>query len=237
MSVVTPTVLAPSRKALEESLARLDSLFDTVQIAVLDGRFAGPASWPYAEPAELARVVKGDIPYLGHFKLEVDLSIENPERAVGAWINAGVERILVHIESVRNLKALIDELANSYGHEKGFAPDLLSFGVALNLETEISVLEPYLDSIDYVQFMSAPGIGPGGGTFDKRVFRKIAAFRKLHPDTGIQVSGKITPETVPELLSAGVSRLCIGAALLSAPDIIEQLHKFETLADEYGRYT
>lgn len=233
MSIVVPTVLAHSRKALEESLARLDGLFDTVQLSVLDGRFIGPPAWPYAEARELAALGQGTpLPFLGHFKFEADLAVENPETVVGQWIDAGAERVLVHIEAARNIAGLIDMLEKNYGHEKGFAPDLLSFGVALNLETDAAVLDPYLDAIDFVQFMSAKQ----GQTFDRSVIRKITAFRKAHPEVAVQVSGKVTLQAAPELLAAGISRLCIGSALLKSSDVLEQLHKFEALADEYGRY-
>lgn len=238
MSIVVPTVLVPTRKALDETLSRLDGLFDLVQIDVVDGRFAGPATWPYAEPAELS-VLKsgGQIPHLGHFNFEVDLMVENPELTIGAWIEAGAAKVVVHVESVRNLERIVDELREKYGHEKGFAPDLLSFGVALNIETDPAIIEPYIGSIDYVQFMDIDKIGVQGQPFDKHVLRKIEAFRKTHPNMPIQVDGGVSLKTAPDLLALGVSHLCVGSALLKAPDLIERLHEFEALADEYGRYS
>jgi hypothetical protein len=54
MSIVIPAVLVPSRKVLDETLARLDGLYDLVQVDIVDGRFVGPPTWPYSEPAELS---------------------------------------------------------------------------------------------------------------------------------------------------------------------------------------
>lgn len=238
MSIVIPAVLVPTRKALDDTLARLDGLFDLVQVDAVDGRFVGPATWPYAEPSELAALKRGEpFPLLGHFKYEVDLMIEAPEETIGMWIEAGVSRLLVHIESVRSMTKLIDCLATKYGHEKDFAPGLLSLGVALNIDTDAAVLEPFIESIDYVQFMGIARIGVQGQPFDKRVLRKIEAFRKAHPDMPIQVDGGVSLESAPELLAAGVDKLCVGSALLKAPDLIERMHAFETLGEEYGRYT
>lgn len=236
MSVVIPAVLVHSRKSLEDTLARLDGLVDRVQISIVDGRFAGPPTWPYTEDAELKILNgEGEFPRLGRFKFEVDLMVENPETTLGPWIEAGAARILVHIETLRNFDALLKVL-ESYGHEKGFAPDLLSFGVAINIDTDIAVLEPYIDSIDYVQFMGTATIGIQGRPFDTRVIRKIETFRKRHPDMMVQAAGGITLEAARQLLAAGVTNLCVGSALLKSSDIAEALHTFEVLAEDYGRY-
>ena len=237
MSIVIPAVLVSTRKELDETLLRLEGLFDTVQVDIVDGRFANPPTWPYVQVSEMD-ILTGDtqFPSVGKFTFEVDLMVENPELTVGAWIDAGVSRVLVHIESARNFKALIDDLKRRYGHEKGFMSGLLSLGVALNIDTDTAVLEPYIDSIDYVQFMGIARIGVQGQPFDRRVLRKIEAFKKAHPAIPLQVDGGVTLETAPDLLSVGVNQLCVGSALLEAPDLVERLHAFEALAEAYGRY-
>lgn len=237
MGVIIPAVLVPSRKALDDTLSRLSGLVDVVQVDIVDGRFAGPPTWPYSEAEELG-ILRGanQFPHLGEFKFEVDLMVENPEDQVGPWIDAGVERILVHIESVRNMDRVIATM-QGYGHEKGFAPDLLSLGIALNTDTDTAAIEPYLGAADYVQFMGIKTIGKQGQPFDERVLRKIEAFRKAHPGMPVQVDGAVSLETAPALLSAGVDRLCIGSALLKAPDMEAALHRFTELAEEYGRYS
>jgi ribulose-phosphate 3-epimerase len=237
MSIIIPAVLVPSRKALDETLARLDGLFDTVQVDIVDGVYVGLPTWPYAERAELSLLkAGGEFPSLGKFKFEVDLMVQNPEKTVGAWIDAGCSRVLLHIETVRDFAAVVSDLQKKYGHEKGFANDLLSLGVAINIDTDTQVLEPYIDSIDYVQFMGIARIGVQGQPFDTRVLKKIEAFHKAHPTMPIQVDGGVSLETAGSLLSAGATRLCVGSALLKAPDLVERLHAFEAIAEEYGRY-
>lgn len=237
MGVVIPAVLVHSRKSLEETLAKVDGLVDLVQVDIVDGRFVGPPTWPYAEPDELKKIEEGgQFPYLGHFRFEVDLMIEQPEETIGTWINAGASRLLVHVESVRSMQKLVDCLRTKYGHEKGFAPGLLALGVAMNIDTDPAVIEPFIDDIDYVQFMGIATIGKQGQPFDARVIRKIEAFRKTHPDMPIQVDGGVSRTTAPGLLAAGVAKLCVGSALLRSEDISKELAAFEVLAEEYGRY-
>ena len=237
MSIVTPAVLPSSRDALEAALARLDGHVSAVQIDVVDGRFAAPASWPYAEPAD-PRVFAagGELPYLGHFTFEIDLMTESPETSAGAWVEAGAARIVVHIESARNLDRLLAEFARRYGHEKGFAPDLIALGLALNIDTDTAAIEPYLASVDFVQFMGIARIGVQGQPFDDRVLRKIELFKRAHPDMPIQVDGGVTEESAPRLLALGVDRLVVGHSIIGASDIPAQLHRFDALAEEYGRY-
>jgi ribulose-phosphate 3-epimerase len=238
MSVIVPAVLVPSREELENALARLVGLVDTVQIDVVDGRFIGPPTWPYTEKEEVERIrTEGElIPYVERFRFEIDLMVESPEAVVGDWISAGATKILAHVESTRNLDALLQKLQSTYGHEKGFAPHLLSFGLALNIDTDASIIEPYIDTIDYVQFMGIAVIGKQGQPFDPRVIRKIEAFKKKHPDMSVQVDGGVSLQTAPALLSCGVDRLCVGSALLKNPDVKEGLEKFNALVERYGIY-
>jgi ribulose-phosphate 3-epimerase len=236
MSVVIPAILVPSEEALRSALTRLTGLTDTVQLDVVDGHFAAPATWPYTNKTFALPEKPGFLTSLGNFQYEIDLMVEAPETQVGAWIAAGANRIVVHIESTRYLAALIENLTRTYGYEKGFAPNLLSLGVALNVDTDLRVLEPYLDAIDYVQFMGIRRIGIQGEPFDARVLRTIANFRNTHPDIPIQVDGAVSEATAPALLAAGVDRLCVGSALFKAPDLAHALKRLEALGDSYGRY-
>lgn len=238
MAIVVPTILTPSRADLEGKLRRVAGLVDAVQIDVVDGRFAGPPTWPYAHKDDLTglSLEGGWLRQFGDFKYEIDLMVENPEESAGFWIAAGATRIVVHIESTRYLPRLIGELKSKYGYEKGFAPDLLSFGLAMNITTDTSIIEPFLDTADYVQFMGIATVGKQGQPFDARVLQKIRTFRHAHPDVLIQVDGGASLKTAPDLLSAGVDRLVVGSDLWEEEDIAAELARFQELSEGHGRY-
>lgn len=239
MGVIVPAVLVPSKAELEQTLAKLVGLVDTVQIDIVDGKFIGPPTWPYASGGEeFAQMVANDdmLPYGEHFRYEMDLMVSDPEQVSGIWVTAGATRILAHVESTNYLPRLITDLQVKYGHEKGFALDLLSFGLALNIDTDNAVLEAFIDNIDYVQFMGIATIGKQGQPFDPRVIQKIQAFKKRHPDMPVQVDGGVSLATAPALLSAGVDRLCVGSALVKKPDIKAELEKFNELVQRYGTH-
>ncbi|MES2226073.1 MAG: hypothetical protein V4480_04690 [Patescibacteria group bacterium] len=239
MSVIIPAILPTSRADLDEKLLQLQGLCTDVQIDIVDGRYVRPASWPYSEhPAtahEKPELEDDAFSYLGRLCLEMDLMVERPEIEIARWIRAGASRITVHAETAHNLPRLIRDFKTTYGHDKDFA-GLLSFGLAIHIGTDISLIEPYLDHINYVQFMGISSIGKQGEPFDRRVLPKIAAWRRTYPDMPIQVDGGVSLSTAPDLLSAGVSRLIVGSALWRAPNMPEAFKEFTDLTVRYGMY-
>ena len=238
MGVIVPAILPTSREDLEGKLALLDGLVDTVQIDIVDGRFAGPpATWPYNAGSEhfAARLEEGDaLPYLGAFRFEIDLMVRDVEEVTGLWIAAGAQRLVIHTESTNLLPQIISDLEVKYGHSKDFVPGLLSFGLSISNSTDLSLLDPYMDHADFVQFMGIAVIGKQGMPFDERVLDRVREFRKKYPDMTIQVDGAVSLETAPRLLAAGVDRLVVGSDLWKAKDLREELNRLNNLVLEYG---
>lgn len=236
MGAIIPAILPQSREDLAEKLLRLQGLVDEVQVDIVDGTVGGHAAWPYSH----GRVAIEDdqiMPYLGPLRFEADLLVENPEELLGTWIRTGATRITVHAETTRNLPQVVRDIRTRYGYDKDFAPDLLSFGLSVNIGTDVSLIEPYLDQCDYVQFMGIAHIGMQGEPFDTRALQKISGFHKKYPDMMIQVDGGVSLETAPALLQAGATRLVVGSALWKRPDVSVAIGEFRTLLEEYGLYS
>lgn len=234
-----PAILPKSREDLEGKLALLDGVVETVQIDVVDGRFAAPPTWPYVNSSgEFAKLLDegAALPHLGSIRYEIDLMVQDVEEVTGLWIAAGAQRLVVHVESTDHLTDIIRDLEVKYGHSKDFAPGLLSLGLSINNDTDLSMLEPYMDRADYVQFMGIDEIGKQGQPFDERVLEKVRMCRQRYPNAVIQVDGAVSLETAPALLCAGVDRLVIGSALWKAPDLRSEIERFHALVHEYGTY-
>jgi ribulose-phosphate 3-epimerase len=240
MSVIIPAILPKSREDLDDKLAQLEGLVNAVQIDIVDGRFVSPASWPYASGTDefAASVAAGELlPYVGQMQFEIDLMVSDPENVTGIWISAGASRVTLHAESTTYLPKAITDLEVKYGHAKGFAEGLLTMGLAINIASELSLIEPYLDSVDYVQFMGIATIGRQGEPFDPRVLRKVTAFKKKYPNIPVQVDGGVTLATAPKLLQAGVDRLIVGSGIWNAQNIADEIKEFEELIHQYGIYS
>lgn len=241
MGAIVPAILPHSKNELIEQLDRFASLadIDAVQIDVIDGRFASPPDWPYAGKAgEFARMVADGelLPHADRFKYDIDLMVTDPELVTGSWLALGASRITVHAESTSYLPRVITDLKHKYGHDKDFAPDLISFGLAINIATDLGLIEQFVSDIDYVQFTGAATLGKPGQPFDRRVLKRIESFRKRHPDMTLQADGGVTLTSAPELLAAGVDRLIVDSAALAPATFAQDFRKFLALAERYGTY-
>lgn len=230
---VVPAVLPSSRTELEETLALLASFpsVHRIQIDVVDGRFASPASWPYSAPGEMQDRIDRDemLPALDRIEYEIDLMCLDAERAADAWLALGASRLTFHTESAIDLGRLFAAVHARYGQ------GIVSLGLALNIETSIALVEPHLEHVGYVQFMGIARIGRQGQPFDERVLEKIRAFHAKHPHVALQVDGGVSLDTARELLAAGVSSLVVGSRIVRAADPAAEIAKFEALEPVFAR--
>jgi ribulose-phosphate 3-epimerase len=247
MSLVIPAILPSSRQDLEEKLELFSNipLVHRVQIDVVDGTFASPASWPYFAKAtqgtpypELeAMVKKGEmLQHLGHFEYEIDLMCLDAEEAAEKWIALGASRLTFHSESLTNIPKFLASARQRFTADN--FPPLVSFGLALNIASDLSLVEASFGlpagkagEIDYVQLMGIARIGRQGQTLDPRIFEKVRLFRARHPDIPLQVDGGISFENAKKLIALGVSHLVIGSALVRAGSPARAIEEFEKLQE------
>lgn len=232
MSFVVPAVLPSGRKDLEEKL-RLFSSFPSVsrvQIDVVDGKFAAPPSWPYNAPGEMERMRAEHelLPYLERISYEIDLMCYDAEEAVGAWAELGATRFTLHAEATTDLPRLLAAVRTRYG------ADLIAFGVALNVASDLALLSPVLGELQYVQFMGIAQIGRQGEPFDEGVYENVRVFRERNPNIPIQVDGGVALTNAKKLAALGVDNLVIGSGLLRAADPLSTLAALEALQTPYG---
>ena len=231
---IVPAILPASQEEFEREIALLThlSLVRRIQIDVVDGHFATPASWPATAPHELAsRVAKGDrLPALDRIAYEIDLMCLNPERAAEAWVALGASRLTFHIESVTDPVRLLTNVHAHFG-SAGITSDLITIGLALNIETDTAFLESVVNNIAYLQLMGIARIGRQGQPFDRRVVNKVVACRAKYPDLPIQIDGGVSVETAQELLSAGVTDLVVGSRITGAANPDSEFRKFADMLD------
>ena len=231
MGVIIPAILTDSSDTLKEQLQKVAGLTDRVQIDVVDGQFASPPTWPYSEQHTLK---EDELLSYGPFQYEVDLMVQNPMEVAPLWVEAGANRLTIHSESIDDFSLVNKTLREQLGYEKGFAPELLSIGLALQMDTNLHSVEEHLAAIDYVQFMGIAKVGVQGQPFDERVYERIEHFRKHYPQVPIQVDGGVSLESAPKLLSLGVSRLVVGSRLWGSENLRETFHAFDQLKEQYG---
>ena len=231
---IIPALMPKSFTELRELTERFVGLVETVQLDVMDGIFVPEKSWPYSEDKnELRELVGGHdtIPFWEDIDFEADLMIQNPEEEIGNWISCGASRIIVHIESVRHMDFIIEEVQGSIAgkQEDENLEKNIEIGVALNINTPNTVIEPFIRSINFIQCMGIAKIGYQGQPFDSRVVAKIEDLRERYPDVTISVDGGVNFESAPKLIAAGVTRLVSGSTILNSKNIEETIYQLKSL--------
>jgi ribulose-phosphate 3-epimerase len=228
MGLVTPAVLPYSKKEFEDELTLFSQIpsVSRVQIDVVDGKFASPASWSYSP--DLGEM----LPNLERIEYEIDLMCFDAEIAMRPWLAFGATRFVFHAESATDLSRLLSSMQKQYGGIES-AP-LISFGLALNVTSDLSLIEQCINEIEFVQFMGIAAIGRQGQPFDKRVLEKVRIFKVRHPKIPVQVDGGISFESAKNLVALDVSNLVIGSSILHSNNPSKTVALFEEISSSYG---
>jgi ribulose-phosphate 3-epimerase len=145
--------------------------------------------------------------------------IENPDEKIDDFICAGFGRIIVHLESVKNISAIIEKA-------KEFDVEI---GVAIGMETDIEELDECIEKIDFVQFMGIDNIGFQGEIFNSKVLQKISTLREHYPDITISVDGGVNLKNATHIISAGANRIAVGSAIFGSEDVAGTIARFQSL--------
>ncbi len=204
MTQVIPAIIPTSLLHLEQTLTIIAPFTHDVQIDIVDGKFVPFTSWPYTEkasPKEMKKLIQ-------NFIVEVDLMVQEAEEVIPAYAEAGVKRMVVHLESALNLPAIM-KLKSKYAFELGFSIDN---------DTDVRALTSVIPMADYVQLMGIAKIGSQGQPFDNRVLSRIKELKDEYPATLISIDGSVNTETLPLLCEAGADRFIAGSSIVGVDD-------------------
>ena len=239
MSRIIPAVLPRSKADLDEKLALFASFagITRVQIDVVDGRFAEPRSWPYGTEDELGAMARAGeyLPQLHRIGYEVDLMCLDAESAAGYWLDLGATRLTFHAEAIHDVPRLLASAKARYGGGVDLAlSHHVSFGLALNIMTDLAVIEPCLPYLEYVQLMGIARIGRQGEAFAPEAIARVKTLRSRHPELPIQVDGGVTLAHAKELFAAGASALVVGSGILKAEDPAKAFAAYDRLESSFA---
>jgi ribulose-phosphate 3-epimerase len=201
---IAPSLLSADFARLGEAVAIAERAgADMIHFDVMDGHFVPNITIGPPVLKSLARVSR--------LPIDVHLMIENPDRYVAAFAEAGAASISVHAEAAVHLHRLV-HFIKSLG---------VKAGVALNPATPVAALEEIAGDVDYVLVMTVnPGFG--GQTFIPRSESKVRAARDLLNRAGssapIEVDGGIDVRTAPRIVAAGADILVAGNAVFGSPN-------------------
>jgi len=176
---------------------------DYVHVDVMDGHFVPNIT--------IGPLVVGALRPVTALPLDVHLMIEQPDRYIPGFAEAGADIITVHQEAVPHLHRTV-QLIKSLGKRAG---------VSINPATPVSTLEVILEEVDLVLVMSVnPGFG--GQSFIEACLPKIAALRQMIDRRGLpvelEVDGGVKPDNIGRIAAAGADVFVAGSAVFSTAD-------------------
>ena len=204
MKIIAPSILSADFSKLgEEVRAVTDAGADWIHIDVMDGHFVPNITIGPMIAAAVNRVT--DLP------LDVHLMIENPDRYIADFAEAGADLISVHVETCPHLNRTVDLIRHCGARA----------GVVLNPATPVDALAWVIEYVDFVLLMSVnPGFG--GQSFIGNSLEKIRKTREMidqrKPDTLIQIDGGVNADTIAEISGAGADAFVAGSAIFKSSD-------------------
>jgi ribulose-phosphate 3-epimerase len=206
---IAPSILSADFSRLADEVRTVEKAgADVIHVDVMDGHFV-----PNITIGPL--VVQG-LRKLTSLPLDVHLMIENPERYVDDFAQAGGSWITIHAEVCPNLKRMIKKI-----RQLNVRP-----GIVLKPATPLKRLFPVLEDIDLVLIMSVnPGFG--GQSFIPYTLKKIERLRKIidqnHYPLEIEVDGGVKVDNIGEVSMAGADIFVVGTGIFKTKDYEETI--------------
>lgn len=197
--ILAPSILSADFTKLGEEIKRVEEAgAKYLHFDVMDGLFVPSIS--FGMPVLKSIRKASDIVY------DVHLMIVEPERYVEYFKNSGADLITVHIETLKEPEAVLKQIKDLGA----------KVGLALNPETDVEKVYPYLHLIDMALVMTVhPGFG--GQKYIHDCTSKIADLatkrEELGLDYDIEVDGGIGEGTIDEAMDAGANILVAGSSV------------------------
>ncbi len=171
---------------------------DFLHIDVMDGVFVKNKCFP------MEKVMEAKV--LSKKPLDIHLMVKDHE-LIKKYASINPDYLTFHVEVIEN-----DDLIKYVKEKK------IKVGLAINPETSIDKLVPYLNDIDLVLFMSVEP-GAGGQAFKKEVVDKIKVLKKIAPSSLIiSIDGGVNDKTIGLCKDAGCNMVVAGSFITNEND-------------------
>lgn len=198
--LLAPSILSADFARLAEEVSSVEMMgADWIHVDVMDNHFVPNLTIGAPVVQSLRKATK--------MPLDCHLMVENPEKLIPDFINAGADGITIHVESTKDVKAAVAMIRAGNAR----------VGITLRPRTPLAEVIPYLSIVDLVLVMTVePGFG--GQSFMQDQVAKVTELRKLIREQNlkvvIQVDGGVNSKTAKELKDADC--LVAGSAIFGA---------------------
>lgn len=215
---IAPSILAADLADLASAVEVCErGSAELVHVDVMDGHFV--PNLTFGAPMVAALAEHTDLP------LDVHLMIEDPDRLLNDYLEAGAAWVSVHWEACTHLDRTLHVIRDAGARA----------GVAVNPATAVEPLRDLLPILDHVLVMT---VNPGfaGQPFLPRALAKIERLRRWLDEDGhstlIEVDGGVGTDTIAAARRAGADVFVAGSAIYGAEDPVAEIAHLRTLADD-----
>jgi ribulose-phosphate 3-epimerase len=215
IKLLCPSVLSADFSKLSEEIKAVESAgADVIHCDIMDGHFVPNITFG-------PDIVK-KINEITELPLDVHLMINNPDKYIKEFAEAGAEYISVHYENNVHLNRIVSYI-------KSFN---IKAGVVINPATPVNCLSEIIEDVDFILVMSVnPGFG--GQKFIKNSVEKVKQLKSLinlkNPGCIIEIDGGIDENNIKMLGNTGVDMFVCGASIFKAKDKKEKTKKLKEL--------
>jgi ribulose-phosphate 3-epimerase len=217
MSVlIAPSILSADFADLGGAIAAAErGGADLIHVDVMDGHFVPNITIGVPVVRSLKRIATRP--------LDVHLMIENADRYIEPFAEAGAAMISVHVEALRHVHRTVHAI-KALG---------VKAGVAINPGTPVVALREIAGDLDFALVMSVnPGFG--GQTFIARSESKVREVRALLDEAGnaapIEIDGGVDQHNIARVVAAGARIVVAGSAVFNTPDAERATRELKTAA-------
>jgi len=206
MPIIAPSILSADFGRIADEVATVTAAgADWIHVDVMDGHFV-PA-------ITIGPLVTRAVRDATAVPLDVHLMIEEPERHIADFVEAGANRVTIHVEaeSCDNPATVLRAI-----REAGALP-----GLAVNPETRLEETRPYLRDIALLLVMTVHP-GKGGQHIVQGWEERVAQARRMREEAKasflIEVDGGIKAFNAAQAVAAGADVLVAGSAVFESQD-------------------
>lgn len=206
---IIPSILVKTKEEFLEKILAVESLTERVHLDIVDGIFAPNMTISEFEEIENTETTLG---------FEAHLMVSKPENHIVRWLETPADSFTFHIEATQRAQEIIEKAKEADKR----------IGIALNPETPISAIEPFVDLLDFVHFMT---VEPGfyGSDFVEAVLDKMSDFHYFYPDKRIVADGGMNPDTAAKAIQAGANTLIVGSYIWNNNDIKKAIEELKSV--------
>lgn len=205
---IVPGILEKDFEEIKKKISLVSPYVDTIQIDFCDGKLVPNTN--YSDPEPFREIIKDKT-------FELHAMVSEPTEIVDGWIETGFKRIVAHIEGLMEPMEFLNKL-----REKNVV-----VGLGIDVDTKVTILENYLDFLDYVLIMTVRA-GFSGQTFNFQMLDKVKWLRGKRPNLDIEIDGGVNDVTAKSAIQAG-SNMLVSTSYIFGGDVKTQISKLKSI--------